>query len=443
MTFSIPKNDFDASMRRMEEMERKFWARKYRIEGIRATSGLNWVASFDRPRGGYQVTPEHQQRVALNKCFEVLGDDIWNYGRSSGSRNNKFQEVKRKVEEALNTEIDAQKLRRWMQYYIQYGEIPGKRKKRRRRNNQTKTFTEDDDDTLLAIITRSPQLFLDEISQELTRLRGKTWSDSSIWRRLHRLGYSLQVAIFRARQAQEEEQELFYTRLEQNVSRVEQIIIIDETHKSKSASRRRRAWGLRGQTPVLPTYFSEHFKKTYTMIGAANINGFILSACEVVERDRSESRGTIDTLRFERYIEECIVPILGNFSLSEPNSIVIMDNVIMHLSDKVSQLIHDAGALLILTAPYSPHLNPIEYFFSTYKAALARHSYQAEGDWFHCHWKALQEVTPASALNTFRHCKFPGVEAYVRKQQEKEETENLVVALVAMGVVLYSYGRNR
>lgn len=37
--------------------------------------------------------------------------------------------------------------------------------------------------------------------------------------------------------------------------------------------------------------------------------------------------------------------------------------------------IEDDGAKIVYTAPYSPDLNPIEFFFSVYKAALKRCTY--------------------------------------------------------------------
>jgi len=47
------------------------------------------------------------------------------------------------------------------------------------------------------------------------------------------------------------------------------------------------------------------------MIGACNINGFIIEACEVVERHENARRGTMDRERFETFLEQCLVPVLG------------------------------------------------------------------------------------------------------------------------------------
>jgi len=119
--------------------------------------------------------------------------------------------------------------------------------------------------------------------------------------------------------------------------------------------------------PFLSAYFAEDFLKRCTMIGAVNILGFAISACEIVERNESlENRGTVDTDRFEEYIAECVVPIVGNYAAGEPNSVVVMDNAIIQMSERIEEMINDAGGILLFIAPNSPHINPIlEYCTSS------------------------------------------------------------------------------
>lgn len=88
----------------------------------------------------------------------------------------------------------------------------------------------------------------------------------------------------------------------------EQLIWVDETHRSSNDARRRRGWGKRGHTPVIEAHFEEHFRPRYTLIGACDINGFVVPACRIVER---ESEGTVDMERFERYVDQDLVPTLS------------------------------------------------------------------------------------------------------------------------------------
>ena len=63
------------------------------------------------------------------------------------------------------------------------------------------------------------------------------------------------------------------------------------------------------------------------------------------------------------WVEEKLVPTLGNYALGEPRSVVIMDNATIHAG--VRDLIEGAGAKLIYLSAYSPELNPIELMFGT------------------------------------------------------------------------------
>ena len=112
--------------------------------------------------------------------------------------------------------------------------------------------------------------------------------------------------------------------------------------------------------------------KWYTLIATANINGFAFGACEVVKRKDGNVTGcgTINTKKFERYIKESVVLILGQLTKDEDNSIIPLDNASIHTSEQVKELIRDAGAKSLFTALHSPHLNPIECFFSTHKTKL-------------------------------------------------------------------------
>jgi hypothetical protein len=108
-------------------------------------------------------------------------------------------------------------------------------------------------------------------------------------------------------------------------------------------------------------------------LAACDVHGFILQACELIEKQRSAddndpTRGTINRDRFTLWVETCLVPVLGKYELGEPRSIVVLDNASIHHGDEIVKLIEEACVEVINTAPYSPeHLNPIEYMFSKYK----------------------------------------------------------------------------
>ena len=116
--------------------------------------------------------------------------------------------------------------------------------------------------------------------------------------------------------------------------------------------------------------------------------------------------------------------MLGKCYDGEPNSIVVMDNASIHISDRIRDLIEGAGALLVLTAPYSPEYNPIEYMFGEYKKSLKRHSNQRGYDWLAVHYQSLDVVTPDMAKAFYRHCKVPMMAEWFEERENSLEQED-------------------
>ena len=148
------------------------------------------------------------------------------------------------------------------------------------------------------------------------------------------------------------------------------------------------------------------------MLSACDKNGFIIQACEVVERELSQddpdpTRGTIDRDRFKLWIRTHLCPVLGSYDRMEARSVVVLDNASIHHDDEIVNMIEDTGAKVIYSAPFSPDLNPIEYMFAQYKKALKKYVYNAYVG-TSAHMKALYSVTPRHAGSYFRHCGVPG-----------------------------------
>ena len=60
--------------------------------------------------------------------------------------------------------------------------------------------------------------------------------------------------------------------------------------------------------------------------------------------------GTVDTNRFLQWVEDCLVPTLGNFQLGERRSVVVMDNAPIHNDIRIINAIEAAGAIIIRCA---------------------------------------------------------------------------------------------
>jgi len=64
---------------------------------------------------------------------------------------------------------------------------------------------------------------------------------------------------------------------------------------------------------------------------------------------------------FEQWFSQYLLPALPE------HSVIVMDNAFFHRKKKLNILAHKTHCTLIFLPPYSPELNPIEYFLSWLK----------------------------------------------------------------------------
>jgi len=221
---------------------------------------------------------------------------------------------------------------------------------------------------------------------------------------------------------------------------------VDETAKDRNAARRRRSWGPRGEDNDVSKLFNPLGAVRYTMLAAADINGFVRGAIDVVQRehgvdDADPTRGTIDTERFLEWVEFFLVPTLGKAVTLEDRSVIVMDNATIHMDPRVRLLIEGevgnaeyppTGAILIYTAPFSPDLNPIEFCFHQYKACLKRNPFLCRLDWRKAHTHALGSV---SRLNMCAYYRKIGCIRNVPAEARKEQ--DLIGAIFAVAAVVF------
>ena len=98
----------------------------------------------------------------------------------------------------------------------------------------------------------------------------------------------------------------------------------------------------------------------YTLIGTADIYGFIVSACHTVLRDQISDEGATGTVFRIFFVLDKYLPLssLGKFEFGEARSVVYIDNASTHMANEVEAAIHRTDAILIYGPPYS--LNPIK-----------------------------------------------------------------------------------
>ena len=68
--------------------------------------------------------------------------------------------------------------------------------------------------------------------------------------------------------------------------------------------------------------------------------------------------GAVDKKRFVQWVKQKLLPVLGNYTLCQENSIVILDNTTIHHSKEIVNLIQATSAKIIYLPPILPILTP-------------------------------------------------------------------------------------
>jgi transposase len=108
--------------------------------------------------------------------------------------------------------------------------------------------------------------------------------------------------------------------------------------------------------------------------------------------------GSADRESFSLYLEEVLCPALRR------GQIVVMDNLSVHKSRYVRELIEQRGCELWFLPAYSPDLNPIEEAFSKAKGILKKAKARTLQALFEATARALSAVGEEDARGFFGHC---------------------------------------
>ena len=251
---------------------------------------------------------------------------------------------------------------------------------------------------LCSLALSHPELYLDELQEKLIADGRTPVSIATISKCLKRNSLSLRQLTRVARQRSEIEISNFYQRIEG--LDMEQFVFVDETAKDASSARRRRGWVVKGSDATVIERLVRHEDDRYTLIAALNLDGFIPEACLRIDRQVEN----VDMEVFKFYLNNYLVPCLGNFWNGEKNSVLVIDNAPLHPQDYIRERVEAAGAIVIFTARYAPHINPIEYAFRIFKSSLRRLGRAYRGE--ELYWIALCTVQREKLVKIFKHC-FP------------------------------------
>ena len=159
------------------------------------------------------TTNKKIQKQVIQAVYDKMGNGIFDI--VDGKRTC-LQQTLLEVQKELFPTISIQTMRRWITHFILYGESPAEtriwreniRGKYRNYDNSDSLWTTQDTVLLKDLIDDRPNLYLDEVQDNMIMASGKKFSKSFLWKKLkYELGYSLQIAMKKAAQRDEEERE--------------------------------------------------------------------------------------------------------------------------------------------------------------------------------------------------------------------------------------------
>ena len=193
-----------------------------------------------------------------------------------------------------------------------------------------------DNALLCELIQEEPRYFLSELRDLIYRRVRRRYHISTIWRALKRNTYTRKKLKYLSDRRDREEREAFRFELDllrQQGATFDMFLCLDETNADYRAWRQHRGYVRRGQKPTIIDCFGGN---RYSMIAAANSSGFLLDVC--MEGFWDVADGNNNKSRFLTWFEFSLLPHLGNFTLREQNSILVLDNCNIHDKDEVERL---------------------------------------------------------------------------------------------------------
>ena len=131
------------------------------------------------------------------------------------------------------------------------------------------------------------------------------------------------------------------------------LIWVDETGSERYNSIRSFGYALRGMRPVCH----------HLSVGGRRVSAIPVMTTRGIE-DVFTTTDRVNGEVFERFVCECILPIILPFDGNNPRSILVMDSASIHHLERIEEIITGVGGRILFLPPYSPDLMPLEEVFA-------------------------------------------------------------------------------
>ena len=289
-----------------------------------------------------------------------------------------------------NLSVDPSTVRRILALFDSTGTVDPEIYPDQQATNRRK-LSEADQIFVLELILQRPGIYLREVQHELA-VRGIEINASTICRFLHRCDFTRTKLKLVASQRSEDLRAKYVAEIA--IYRPDMLVFIDETGSDRRDAIRRFGYSLRGYPCISKKLLSR---------GCHTSAISVLSSQGIL--DVQFVRGGVNYDKFLDFVEKSLIPHLLPFDGVNPNSVVVMDNAIIHHHAGVQELISSVGALLIYLPPYSPDLNPIEEAFSSVKSFVKANEQLVETttDLENVLLTAFANITPEDCIGWYEH----------------------------------------
>ncbi len=219
----------------------------------------------------------------------------------------------------------------------------------------------------------------------LLEITGIRVAISTLWRSLKQLGYSHKKRSVEASERDEFDRAAWRVLVADQIE-ADRFVFVDEMGSNTSLYPL-CAWSVSGERARCAV--PRNRGKNTTLVASMSVEG--MGPALAME-------GSTDSEVFETYVEQFLVPSL------EPGQVVAMDNLNVHKSERIRELIEAAECKLLYPPTYSPDLNPIEQAFAKVKAILRKAEIRVRQMLTEALGMAISAVTSSDAYGFFDHC---------------------------------------
>ena len=141
----------------------------------------------------------------------------------------------------------------------------------------------------------------------------------------------------------------------------EQLVFIDESNFNLTTMWRSMAYAPIGD----PARYHGDRRRgdSYSILPAYTTAGYL--PCTEIKQGYFNKEALLN------WLIDRLLPLCNEYP--GERSIIVLDNVSLHVDDQITEAIHAKGCLVKYLPPYSPDYNPIELTFSVLKAWMRRH----------------------------------------------------------------------